>query len=142
MSSFAMLQPEARSLHALVLLLVRAASRSSARRSSVSCLPTTEGYCSYSYTFRLLGLLNHIRIPNSSYRHWSAAQSWEAYAESYCFIQNTYYVAWEDDIPMDSDKRTRRLTYYQWVRHRPIGPSPSPTLPPLVTTTDGGRSTE
>ena len=46
------------------------------------------------------------------------AQSWEKYAESYCFIQQTYYVAWEDDIPMESEKRTRRLAYYQWVRHR------------------------
>ena len=72
--------------------------------------------------------------PNSIYRN-CAAQSWESYAESYCFIKHTYYVAWEDDIPMDSDKRTRRLTYYQWVRLRPIGPSPSPTLLPLVTTT-------
>jgi hypothetical protein len=41
--------------------------------------------------------------------------SWEKYAESYCFIQHTYYVPWEEDIPMDSDRRTRRHAYYQWV---------------------------
>ena len=46
------------------------------------------------------------------------AQSWEKYTESYCFIQHTYYVPWEEDIPMDSDKRTQRHAYYQWVCHR------------------------
>ena len=46
------------------------------------------------------------------------AQSWEKYAESYCFIHHTYYVPWEEDIPMDSEKRTQRHAYYQWVCHR------------------------
>ena len=51
LSSFTLLQPEAHYsyLQVLVLVFVRAASRSSARRSSVSCPPTTKGYYSSSY---------------------------------------------------------------------------------------------
>ena len=42
--------------------------------------------------------------------------AWEAYAESYCFAKNTYFLALTDRIPDDYDERKRReISYYQWV---------------------------
>ena len=39
---------------------------------------------------------------------------WEQYAEDYCFIQNTYYVAPEEEIPAEVTERDeRQFGYYQ-----------------------------
>ncbi|TMS35991.1 hypothetical protein L596_003266 [Steinernema carpocapsae] len=41
---------------------------------------------------------------------------WEQYAEDYCFIKNTYYIPFEQEIPNDMDDRhDAELNYYQWV---------------------------
>ncbi|KAK0396328.1 hypothetical protein QR680_001673 [Steinernema hermaphroditum] len=41
---------------------------------------------------------------------------WEQYAEDYCFIKNTYYIPFEEQIPESIDDRQEaELNYYQWV---------------------------
>jgi len=38
------------------------------------------------------------------------------YAKSYCWIKNTYYIAMDEQIPIETIKReNEELTYYQWV---------------------------
>ncbi len=44
------------------------------------------------------------------------SSSWEDYVNSYCWVQNTYYIPWKNDIPMDPAQRSRNpIIYYQWV---------------------------
>ncbi|KAH9524005.1 Innexin unc-7 [Bulinus truncatus] len=39
-----------------------------------------------------------------------------AYAKSYCWIENTYYIPFESSIPVSIDERnSKQITYYQWV---------------------------
>ncbi|KAK6744430.1 hypothetical protein RB195_011251 [Necator americanus] len=40
---------------------------------------------------------------------------WEKYAEDYCFIANSYYVPFEEEIPVDVDHRKDHISYYRWV---------------------------
>lgn len=41
---------------------------------------------------------------------------WEQYAEDYCFIQNTYWVHFDDPVPEQvDDRRNAEIGYYQWV---------------------------
>uniref|UniRef100_A0A0N5A9L6 Innexin n=1 Tax=Syphacia muris TaxID=451379 RepID=A0A0N5A9L6_9BILA len=41
--------------------------------------------------------------------------SWERYTEDYCFIQNSYYVPIESDIPNNPESRRDQISYYRWV---------------------------
>lgn len=39
---------------------------------------------------------------------------WEQYAEDFCFISNTYYVAPEEQIPIEiPDRDEKQFGYYQ-----------------------------
>uniref|UniRef100_A0A8R1IEB1 Innexin n=2 Tax=Caenorhabditis japonica TaxID=281687 RepID=A0A8R1IEB1_CAEJA len=41
---------------------------------------------------------------------------WEAFAEQYCFIENTYFVPWQDsNLPDVETREDREMIYYQWV---------------------------
>lgn len=41
---------------------------------------------------------------------------WEQYVEDYCFVESTYFVGMDDEIPEETEERGRReLHYYQWV---------------------------
>ncbi|KJH42920.1 innexin-3 domain protein [Dictyocaulus viviparus] len=41
---------------------------------------------------------------------------WEQYAEDYCFIQNTFFVPFHEEIPSDDEDRSKaEIGYYQWV---------------------------
>uniref|UniRef100_A0A915E8E4 Innexin n=1 Tax=Ditylenchus dipsaci TaxID=166011 RepID=A0A915E8E4_9BILA len=50
---------------------------------------------------------------------WVPAQfkdPWEKYAETYCFIENTYFVGFNESFPRTNPEREdRELHYYQWV---------------------------
>lgn len=42
--------------------------------------------------------------------------NWEEYANSYCWIKNTYYLPFEDYIPKEHEEEKRdMIPYYQWV---------------------------
>lgn len=50
---------------------------------------------------------------------WVPAQfkgGWEQYVENYCFVENTYWLSMDDEVPTDKQEREdRELQYYQWV---------------------------
>ncbi|MCP9263514.1 Innexin [Dirofilaria immitis] len=46
----------------------------------------------------------------------ASQKSWEQYAEGYCFVENTYYIPLEQNIPQSVKHREEKMiTYYQWV---------------------------
>ncbi|MFH4983494.1 hypothetical protein AB6A40_010203 [Gnathostoma spinigerum] len=46
----------------------------------------------------------------------ASQKGWEEYAEDYCFVENTYYIPLEQNIPYSTKHRGNvELTYYQWV---------------------------
>ncbi|VDN01773.1 unnamed protein product [Thelazia callipaeda] len=40
---------------------------------------------------------------------------WEKYTEDYCFIQNSYYIPFEKQLPEEWDDRRDQISYYRWV---------------------------
>ncbi|EJW87570.1 innexin family protein [Wuchereria bancrofti] len=40
---------------------------------------------------------------------------WEKYAEDYCFIQNSYYIPFTEQIPEELHERNDQISYYRWV---------------------------
>lgn len=51
---------------------------------------------------------------------WVPAQfrgGWEAYVENYCFVENTYWLPMNENIPAaeTGEREDRELKYYQWV---------------------------
>ncbi|EJD74146.1 hypothetical protein LOAG_18497 [Loa loa] len=46
----------------------------------------------------------------------ASQKSWEQYAEDYCFVENTYYIPLDQEMPQNEKYREEKLiTYYQWV---------------------------
>jgi hypothetical protein len=43
------------------------------------------------------------------------ASNHEEYANIYCWVDDTYYVAFDDKMPQGDEGRDRKITYYQWV---------------------------
>lgn len=41
--------------------------------------------------------------------------SWERYAEDYCFVANSYYVPFEQEVPRESAHRQDQISYYRSV---------------------------
>lgn len=43
-------------------------------------------------------------------------KGWEKYAESYCFVENTYFLQPTEEFPVDpADRTDKEINYYQWV---------------------------
>jgi len=41
---------------------------------------------------------------------------WEQYTENYCFVENTYFAKFDENLPDNVDEReAREISYYQWV---------------------------
>lgn len=41
---------------------------------------------------------------------------WESYANSYCWVKNTYYLPFDEYIPKEhEDEKRHMIPYYQWV---------------------------
>lgn len=42
--------------------------------------------------------------------------NWEEYANNYCWIRNTYYLPFEENIPKEEeDDKRKMIPYYQWI---------------------------
>lgn len=42
--------------------------------------------------------------------------AWESYVNDYCWIRNTYYLPWDEHVPLDYKTRDKYpIVYYQWV---------------------------
>uniref|UniRef100_A0A914YWS0 Innexin n=1 Tax=Panagrolaimus superbus TaxID=310955 RepID=A0A914YWS0_9BILA len=77
----------------------------------------------YAYTSALFVLLILV-IGTKQYvgeplQCWMSAEfknNWEKYVENYCFVENTYFVSFDDDkLPTLQDRERYELKYYQWV---------------------------
>ncbi|XP_052214606.1 innexin unc-9-like [Dreissena polymorpha] len=65
-------------------------------------------------------IVSTVQVVGKPINCWLAAEyekDWfKAYVESYCWISNTYHIAFFENLPVDIDKRKdRETTYYQWV---------------------------
>ena len=61
-------------------------------------------------TGQLVGDPIHCWVP----KHFTGA--WESYADSYCWIRNTYYLPLEEEIDRDPEARRKDpIIYYQWL---------------------------
>ena len=43
------------------------------------------------------------------------ASNHEQYANLYCWVDETFYLPFEDPMPQMDEGRDRKITYYQWV---------------------------
>lgn len=49
---------------------------------------------------------------------WVPAQytgAWEQYAEYFCFVKNTYFVPFTQELPVEYERENHEIGYYQWV---------------------------
>lgn len=61
-------------------------------------------------TTTLVGSPMHCWVP----KHFTGA--WTKYTNSYCWVRNTYYLPWDEEIPREQeDRRKFPIIYYQWV---------------------------
>jgi len=45
--------------------------------------------------------------------HFTGAHT--KFMTSYCWVKNTYYLPWDDHVPMYDDDRRQMVPYYQWI---------------------------
>ena len=42
-------------------------------------------------------------------------KSHRKFMTSYCWVKNTYYLQWDDQVPMWDTEKRQMVTYYQWI---------------------------
>jgi hypothetical protein len=75
-------------------------------------------YTSALFVFLILviGAKQYVGEPLQCWMSAEFKNNWEKYIEHYCFVENTYYVSFENDrLPIESDREKYELKYYQWV---------------------------
>ena len=80
---------------------------------------------SYHYTSLILIVAGFVHlgknvglVGDAAIQCWVPAQftdSWESYAENYCYAQSTYFVPMTEHSDAPSAKMPRKILYYQWV---------------------------
>ncbi|KAI0215138.1 Innexin unc-7 [Lamellibrachia satsuma] len=61
-----------------------------------------------------LSVSDVVREPITCWAPPHFADSHEKYANSYCWVRNTYYLPWNDEIPRPHEER-QTIPYYQWM---------------------------
>ena len=72
--------------------------------------------------FLLIGFatLNQLAVlVGSAIKCWAPkhfAGSHIKYTNNYCWVRNTYYLPWDEEVPQGGDDTPRQtITYYQWI---------------------------
>jgi len=45
--------------------------------------------------------------------HFTGAHT--KFMTSYCWVKNTYYLPWDDQVPMSDTGKRQMVPYYQWI---------------------------
>ena len=45
--------------------------------------------------------------------HFTGAHT--KFMTSYCWVRNTYYLPWDDQVPMSDTEKRQMVPYYQWI---------------------------
>jgi len=45
--------------------------------------------------------------------HFTGAHT--KFTTSYCWVKNTYYLPWDDRVPMSDTEKRQMVPYYQWI---------------------------
>uniref|UniRef100_A0AC34GWD4 Innexin n=1 Tax=Panagrolaimus sp. ES5 TaxID=591445 RepID=A0AC34GWD4_9BILA len=77
----------------------------------------------YAYTSSLfiililvIGAKQYVGEPLQCWMSAEYKTNWEKYVENYCFVENTYFVSFDDDkLPKVAEREHYELKYYQWV---------------------------
>lgn len=59
-------------------------------------------------------------------------KQWEDYSEDYCFVENTYFVKFDERFPTEAEREAREINYYQWVAFALVGQAILCMLPKLL----------
>ena len=62
----------------------------------------------------IVGMNGYVRDPITCWAPVHFTDSHTRYTNNYCWVRNTYYLPWSDEIPRE-DEPHQTILYYQWV---------------------------
>jgi len=73
------------------------------------------GLASEHVSFTCIGQVLYLNKPITCWApvHFTGAHT--KFMTSYCWVKNTYYLPWDDHVPMYDDERRQMVPYYQWI---------------------------